>query len=161
MKMDECSIEFKAVDVLTKNNLWLFQLKNIGVILLLFLPIIFANIFNLSSEFYVLDVSLIPAIIVFALLFKVGYDTTVSFYIDKISIRKNNLDKFITKEEIGIIETTSFSDSRAPFIIEIKLCNGDNMKFMVDKFNFQNPAAKHKKLINYIPWSDCIKLKGK
>jgi hypothetical protein len=157
--MDECFFEFKAVDVITKNNLWLFQLKNIGVILLLFLPIIFAKTFNLTNKFYVFGVISMFVIIVFALFFKIGYDTTLSFYLDKIRISKNNLDKFIAKEEIGKIEVISFSGSRAPFIIEIKLHNGDIMKFMVDKFNFQNPAIKHKKLIHCIPWNDLIKLK--
>jgi hypothetical protein len=89
--MDECFFEFKAVDVITKNNLWLFQLKNIGVILLLFLPIIFAKTFNLTNKFYVFGVISMFVIIVFALFFKIGYDTTLSFYLDKIRISKNNL----------------------------------------------------------------------
>lgn len=159
--MKDNNIEIKAVDVLSNKDSWIFQMKNIGVMFILCIPLILAVNLDLSNTFHAIGFICIILIIVFALFLKIGNDSLISFRINEIEIVKNNSNDLIPKEDINELNVINFSGSKAPFVIEINLKNGDKMKYSVDKFNFQNPRAIYLKLLDSSEWKDLIKINAK
>ncbi len=155
MKYMPNEISLKSVDVTQNRNIWVNSLKNILFIFSFTAPLIISVAFDLSNFFYGISAFILISFPIFFLFLRVGSDTNLAFQADRLIISSKESTITIPISDVRKIGIVKFSGSRAPFVIKI-ITENHEVRYLVDKFRFQNPRKKLKRLMGYGEWGKLI-----
>jgi len=139
-------MKFRATNIDRPFSLFIYNIKNIIVTLILLAPLTIAVLFSLTNFMHLVGIICMFLSILTGFTLRIGSDSLISISSNNITIKtKHNL---ITIKTSDINEIRAFMSSglNPPIILELNLINGDYKKYLIDKFYFQKTARINKEL---------------
>lgn len=144
--MNNLIIKIRALNICNTKNIVKFNLKNASLLLSLFIPLTISATFELSNIMHLIGVVFMLLAIFVGFTFRIGSDSDIYIFYDKIQIKSSLGSQTFFLNEIKEINTSISTGLNPPFVIEIYLKNKDKKVFLIDKFSFQNTRKIYKSI---------------
>lgn len=139
-------MKFRALNIYRPFSLFIYNIKNIIITFILLLPLTIAALFNLNNFMHLVGIICMFLSILTGFTLRIGSDSVITISGNNIAIKtKLNLTTIKTSD-ISEIRTFMSSGFNPPIILELNLITGDNNKYLIDKFYFQNTTRINKEL---------------